>query len=795
VLHFGTPRAPTIAQMEIANKQRDSYLGRTLSAREINLLRGAGLPSILIAIFFVVTVMLSGCGYAGAPPTQPSTVLVSIQPTSISLFLGQTQQFQASVTGNANSSVIWLVNGAQGGSTNAGTISASGLYAAPAILLNPASLTVTAASQADARATASAIVSLEDNIVVGVSPASATVSTGGTRPFTASVTGTGNPAAGVTWSVNGIAGGNSTLGTITTSGADTALYTAPATPPSPATVNVTATSVADNSKAASASVTITCSTTNTIWPSAATVALGGPQNFTASFCLAPGATIAWDVNGIAGGGAATGTIVPNGSNTALYTAPADLPSTNPLTIHAVAGTAAASATVTVTSNVIVSVSPLEVSLAVNLRQTFAATVTNTPDGAVIWSVNGVPNGNTTVGQICITGSNPCATPAGPAAGSVDFLAAASVPTTNPVTVTATSHADLSKTGVAMVFVTAPSGNVAVAISPSFAFLPPSGGTLSTQQFFATVTGSTNTGVTWSVQSAIAGQGCGGAACGSVNSSGLYSAPALAPSPNAISVVATSQADGTKSASATIAITSGPAIEIILPSSAMADAVESFPLEVEGVNFVAGSGSAASTILLDGVARGTTCATATSCTTALDPADVQSAGTLTVQVQNPGAPTALSNIVPFVIVPFDVSEAVISLTSADSAAGGENIIVVEPTTVAASAPINVDWFGLLTGGNNCDVQGSPLTITRPSSGSATVNLCIHGNGLDPTFTYAFTGPPGGDIGVTASVITGLFPNTIELDLQISNTTLPGVRTLFITTLNNDRAAATGMLEVK
>jgi hypothetical protein len=37
--------------------------------------------------------------------------------------------------------------------------------------------------------------------------------------------------------------------------------------------------------------------------------------------------------------------------------------------------------------------------------------------------------------------------------------------------------------------------------------------------------------------------------------------------------------------------------------------------------------------------------------------------------------------------------------------------------------------------------------------------------------------------------------IELDLQISNTTLPGVRTLFITTLNNDRAVATGMLEVK
>jgi hypothetical protein len=37
--------------------------------------------------------------------------------------------------------------------------------------------------------------------------------------------------------------------------------------------------------------------------------------------------------------------------------------------------------------------------------------------------------------------------------------------------------------------------------------------------------------------------------------------------------------------------------------------------------------------------------------------------------------------------------------------------------------------------------------------------------------------------------------IELDLQISDATTPGVRTLFITTLNSDRAASTGMLEVR
>jgi hypothetical protein len=54
----------------------------------------------------------------------------------------------------------------------------------------------------------------------------------------------------------------------------------------------------------------------------------------------------------------------------------------------------------------------------------------------------------------------------------------------------------------------------------------------------------------------------------------------------------------------------------------------------------------------------------------------------------------------------------------------------------------------------------------------VTICVHGNGLDPTFTYAFTGPPGGDISVAASSITGGFPNAIGLQLQVSATTLPG-----------------------
>ena len=758
------------------------------------------LSFFFLALFCANALILPGCGSTSSSSPGPSAVVVTIQPASANLFLGQIQQFQPSVTGATNTSVTWKVNNVPGGNAVVGTITAAGLYIAPVVLPAPATVSVTAMSVADPKASASATVNLSDDIVVTIAPNPATIAAGGAQVFTATITATGNPATGVTWSVNGIAGGNATLGTIVSNAATTAVFTASATPPSPPSVTVTATSVADPSKSGSATATINCSSTNTIAPGSANVPLAHTQSFIASFCLAAGASITWDVNGIAGGNPIIGTISTPNANSALYTAPADLPSPNPVTIHATGNLASgapstASATLTITSNVAVTVLPNSATLAVNQRTPFTPTVLGTPDTAVTWAVNGVPNGNSINGQICQSGSNSCVAPTGPSSASVDYLAPASVPSSNPVTLTATSRADSSKTANAIVAISGSVGPFAIVISPPYAFVPPSTGTLSTRQFFAAVTGTSNPAVTWTVQTGVAGQGCQGAACGSVDANGLYSAPTAATSPNAISIVATSKADPTKSATGSIALTSGPLIDVILPSSVLAGTVISFPLTVQGMNFVAGSGSSASVILLNGVARGTSCPAATSCSTALNPVDVQNAATLAVQVQNPGAPGALSNPVPFIIAPFVVSEDVLALSSGQPVATGKDIVVVEPTTAAASAAINVDFIGLLTGGNNCGVQGSPLSITRPSSGTSTVSICVHGTGLDPTFTYAFTGPNGGDIGIVASAVTGLFPNTIELDLQVASTTLPGVRTLFITTLNHDRAAATGMLEVK
>lgn len=73
---------------------------------------------------------------------------------------------------------------------------------------------------------------------------------GSTATFTATVTNLTNTA--ITWQVNGVAGGNSTVGTITSAG----VYTPPSTIPTTNTVNVTAVSVASPSVSGSAPVSI-----------------------------------------------------------------------------------------------------------------------------------------------------------------------------------------------------------------------------------------------------------------------------------------------------------------------------------------------------------------------------------------------------------------------------------------------------------------------------------------------------------------------------------------------------------
>ena len=104
-----------------------------------------------------------GCG-GGSSVSAPSTppppqVAVSVNPGTAQMLPGETQQFTATVSGDANTSVTWSVNGVSGGNSTVGTVNASGLYSAPTTA-PAAAVSVTATSAAVATASGSASVNV-----------------------------------------------------------------------------------------------------------------------------------------------------------------------------------------------------------------------------------------------------------------------------------------------------------------------------------------------------------------------------------------------------------------------------------------------------------------------------------------------------------------------------------------------------------------------------------------------------------------------------------------------------------
>jgi serine protease len=176
---------------------------------------------------------------------------VSINPTSSSVQAGgATQAFSAQVNSANDAGVNWYVNNVPGGDSVNGTITTSGVYTPPGSVPSPNVVTVSAVWTSDTTKYATAQVTINAPVSISISPVLANVTVGSTQTFTAAVANAPNTA--VTWSVNGIAGGNATLGTISPAG----VYTAPAAVPSPSAVTISAASTADPNKLASASTTV-----------------------------------------------------------------------------------------------------------------------------------------------------------------------------------------------------------------------------------------------------------------------------------------------------------------------------------------------------------------------------------------------------------------------------------------------------------------------------------------------------------------------------------------------------------
>ncbi len=267
----------------------------------------------------------------------------------------------------------------------------------------------------------------------------------GTQTFQAALTGTANGA--VTWQVNGVTGGNATNGRISAAG----VYTPPANVPANPVVTVTAVSVADPAASGFTGLTLTPPVAVSVTPASATLLPGsGTQAFTATVSNSANGAVSWQVNGVPGGTATTGTI----SGAGLYTAPTQIPGSGPVTVSAVPAadpTRSGTATVTI-AHAIVTVQPSSASVLTGASQPFIATVANTGNQNVSWLVNGIPGGNDTVGTVSATGM---------------YLAPAALPAPAAVTVTAQSAADpLAPPGTAAVNLSAPAGSSSGASSSS-----------------------------------------------------------------------------------------------------------------------------------------------------------------------------------------------------------------------------------------------------------------------------------------------------------------------------------------
>jgi len=110
-------------------------------------------------------------------------------------------------------------------------------------------------------------------------------------------------------------------------------------------------------------------------------------------------------------------------------------------------------------------------------------------------------------------------------------------------------------------------------------------------------------------------------------------------------------------------------------------------------------------------------------------------------------------------------------------------------------LNIAAIGVYTvATSSCTLGGGTVVVARPANGASTADLCMFSvSGLDPSFNYTISGPAVPDIVITGREPLGL--GIVHLSLQVPAAAVPGPRTLFVQNPNQDKAAGTGVIEVR
>jgi hypothetical protein len=608
------------------------------------------------------------------------------------------------------------------------------------------------------------------SITVTVISTSSNVLLGDSLTFAASVANTSD--TGVTWSVNGVSGGNTTVGTIAANGA----YTAPGDLPVPATVHVKATSQADATKFGSADLTIQSDISIGLAPSGANVELGATQALHAAITSSghPDAAVHWSIAGATCPNAC-GSVDANGN----YTAPQILP--QPASVTLTAQSAAdpskqVSAQVNITSNFSLQLSA-PASVSTGASDMVVATLTpvagSNPSGVVTWSLSGPGCSGATCGTLIAV--TPQASAGGTITDSATYTAPTVAPNPNVVTITATSQADRSKKTQATLAIQA---GVSMSLLPSTATRAADHRVTLTAQ----VTGSSNTSVTWTVNGVAGGNTTFGQICAvatnpcqTVTSGSVsqvdYVAPGAIPLPNPVTVQATSAADATKSATTQITVINHVLVSV-QPSN-----VTLAPLTVQGFTAtVLGTNNQNVVWQIQGPA----CASAGVC------GSIDANGTYTA----PNAAPSPNTLQVAAISADDTSQ---TGTANVTIAGGPDILSLHPASVYAGAAqgftVRVDGSGFISSspgpGSVMLIAGSARTTAcnssmectapvRPADVSAAGNVSVqvqnpdgsHSNGVS---IVVITPNPSDEV----IALTSLSPVATGKDIVVVEPTTAGV----------------------
>ena len=360
------------------------------------------LPSSFIAYSYLAKVILLAMFFEGVVAASS----VTVSPTAVTLNPSQIKSFTASVTGILNTKVTWSLDPAIGTVSTSGNIS---VYTAPAIITSPETITITATSVSNSTNKASALISLNPNPTLSITPLSATLSSSQSVAFSMG----GSNTSGVLWSFS------PSIGSLIQTGS-TAVYTAPSSLSQNQTIQIQVASVSNSNLIAKAVLLLHPTVALSMTPSSVNLNAAQTQLFTASVSGTTNTAVTWSLS------PPIGALSTSGAN-AVYQAPSTITGAQTVAIMATSAadlTKSMQSLVQLVPLVVLTLAPDKTSLSAGQTQQFTATVSGATNQQVNWSLN------PSVGSISSTGL---------------YTAPVLLTQAQTVSVTATSVADPTKT--------------------------------------------------------------------------------------------------------------------------------------------------------------------------------------------------------------------------------------------------------------------------------------------------------------------------------------------------------------